>query len=76
MQINDFIQVSKPDHDSHFKLLPCLCGSDNVVYVQYQADETEFWRGQCFDCQRAGAGAAIKHDAQQIWNSMVREGLV
>lgn len=73
MQTNDVIQISKPDPDSHFKLLPCLCGSDNVAYVKYQANATELWRGQCFDCLCSGKGAVAKHDAQQIWNNMVRE---
>ena len=48
--LDDVIEIKKPDLDSHFKLLPCKCKSDNVAYVHYNGRGGAKWRVKCFDC--------------------------
>ena len=69
MMLDDVVQVIKPDPDSHFRLVPCKCGSDNVAYV-LGADEQ--WRAHCFDCGHTGAGDRVRHEAQVKWNKGVK----
>lgn len=73
MAIDDVIQIITPESDSHYMLLPCpVCGSDNVAYVQKNNDGTP-WHGRCFDCDYTGEGAAVRHDAQLMWNKKSKE---
>lgn len=65
MILDNAVQVIKPATDSHYRLVPCQCGSDNVAYVLGTDGR---WRAQCFDCGCSGAGAIVRHEAQQLWN--------
>ena len=68
MSMDDVIQIITPAPDSQFLLLSCpACQGDNVAYVQ-TANDGELWHGKCFDCGFAGEGAAVRHDAQLLWN--------
>lgn len=68
MSMDDVIQIIVPAPDSHFRLLRCPgCHGDNVAYVQ-TANDGEMWHGKCFDCDFTGEGAAVRHDAQLLWN--------
>ena len=72
MGMDDVIQIVTPAPDSQYRLLHCPdCKGDNVAYIQTAADG-ELWHGRCFDCGCTGEGAAIRHDAQRIWNKAVR----
>ena len=72
MGMDDVIQIVTPAPDSQYRLLHCPdCKGDNVAYIQTAADG-ELWHGKCFDCGCTGEGAAIRHDAQRIWNKAVR----
>lgn len=67
------VTVILPAPDSHFRLVPCGCGSENVVYEQYQMQDAYPWRVRCFDCGRmVDKGYAARHDAQVAWNREVR----
>lgn len=68
MRIDDAVQIIKPAPDSHYLLLPCKCGSDNVAYV---LGEDGRWRGYCFDCGHTGPGSIVRHEAQVNWNKGV-----
>lgn len=73
MSMDDVIQIIKPEPDSQFMLLQCPeCDGDNVAYIQ-TAGDGELWHGKCFDCGYTGDGAAIRHDAQLIWNKAVKD---
>lgn len=65
MRMDDAVKIVKPAPDSHYRLLPCQCGSDNVAYVLGVDDR---WHGQCFDCGRVGPESAVRHEAQGAWN--------
>lgn len=65
MILDNAVQVIKPATDSHYRLLHCKCGSDNVAYV-LGADGR--WRAQCFDCGHTSPGRMVRHEAQQLWN--------
>lgn len=65
MKMDDAVQVIKPAQDSHYRLVPCQCGSDNVAYVLGVDGR---WRVQCFDCGHTGAGDLTRHGAQVKWN--------
>lgn len=67
MRHDHVVDIKKPDSDSHYCLVPCKCGSDNVAYL-LGVDGN--WRGHCFDCGHTGEGAAVRHDAQQKWNEV------
>lgn len=67
--LTDAIAVVVPEPDSHYRLVPCKCSSDNVAYVQYVSGEEEKWRVCCFDCgQTVDIGTPVRHDAQTAWN--------
>lgn len=68
MSMDDVIQIITSAPDSQFLLLRCPeCQGDNVAYVQ-TADDGGMWHGKCFDCDCTGEGAAVRHDAQLLWN--------
>lgn len=72
MSMDDVIQIIKPAPDSQFLLLACPhCKGDNVAYVE-TANDGGLWHGKCFDCGCTGEGAAVRHDAQLLWNKGVR----
>ena len=73
MVMDDVIQIITPAPDSQFLLLRCPeCQGDNVAYVQVKTNDEELWHGKCFDCGFAGEGAAVRHDAQLLWNRKVK----
>ena len=73
MSMDDVIQIIPPAPDSQFVLLPCpVCQGDHVAYVQKKTNEEELWHGKCFDCGFEGQGAAVRHDAQMLWNKEKR----
>jgi predicted RNA-binding Zn-ribbon protein involved in translation (DUF1610 family) len=73
MSMDDVIQIIIPAPDSQFVLLPCpFCQGDHVAYVQKKTNEEELWHGKCFDCGFEGQGAAVRHDAQMLWNKEKR----
>ena len=75
MDMDNVLEIIKPEPDSQYRLRPCRCRSDNVAYVQYQYPDGPRWAVKCFDC-----GAAIicswprpRHDAQLAWNNWTKE---
>ena len=73
MSMDDVIQIIPPAPDSQYRLLSCpACQGDNVAYVQKKTNDEELWHGKCFDCGFEGQGAAVRHDAQLLWNKVVR----
>lgn len=75
MNMDDVIEIKKPDLDSQYKLLPCKkCKSDNVAYVHYNGKGGAKWRVECFDCGHAvDKGNKVRHDAQLNWNEAVKQ---
>ena len=69
MEMDNAVQVIKPVPDSHYRLVPCQCGSDNVAYVLCVDGR---WRVQCFDCGNIGPGDLTRHGAQVKWNKGVQ----
>lgn len=70
MVMDDVIEIKTAAPDSQYRLLPCRkCKGDNVAYV---LGVDGMWRGRCFDCGHTGEGAAVRHDAQLLWNKEVR----
>lgn len=60
------INTITPDPDSHYRLIPCGCGSDKIVYEQYSG---LLWRVRCPACgHTVDRGCAARHDAQVAWN--------
>lgn len=68
MEIHNAARIVIPDPDSQYRLLPCGCGSDQVVYV---AGSDEKWRAKCLDCGKETDTFAIRHDVQVVWNRRV-----
>lgn len=70
MKMDDAIEIVKPDPDSHYRLLPCGCGSDNVAYVAYDAAPGTLWGVQCFDCGHVfrSQEGMTRHGIQLEWN--------
>ena len=69
MLLDNAIEIKKPDPDSHFRLRPCKCSSDNVAYVLMNDGQ---WHAECFDCGRMGPAHSDRHEAQVTWNRAVR----
>lgn len=67
--VNDVIEIKVPAPDSHWRLLPCRCGSDNVAYEHYDGKGGAAWRCKCLACgHTVDKGNKVRHDAQQNWN--------
>ena len=77
MTIDGAVSITKPATDSHFRLIPCDCGSDNVAYVQQNDGR---WRVRCFECGHTTTShSTARHDVQMEWNhcsvrSQIRKG--
>ena len=65
MKMDDVMEIITPTTDSHYRLVPCKCGSDNVAYT-LGADGR--WRAHCFECGHTGPGDMVRHGAQVKWN--------
>jgi len=69
--MNDHIAFVTPTKAGDLALLPCpFCGSERVVYEQYQHSSGERWRVLCLDCM-AGVDpghAQMKVDVRDLWN--------
>ena len=79
---DDVIEITKPDPDSQYRLIPCKCGSSEVVYARcvspYCYDRPQkkppepsphdMWRVVCTDCGETTTLEPKKHDAQIRWN--------
>lgn len=70
--LDDVIEIKVPLQDSHWRLVPCNCGSDNTAYEHYNGRGGAKWRVKCFDCGRTvDKGHRVRHDAQLAWNEGV-----
>lgn len=67
---DDVVEIVKPDPDSQYRLIPCNCGSSEVVYAKYIAPTgSPLWRTVCMDCgAKVDTGRSTRHDAQLEWN--------
>ena len=71
---DDVIEIKKPEPDSHYRLVPCKCKSDNVAYVHYNRHGGDAWRVKCFNCgHTVDRGNRVRHDAQRNWNGEVSQ---
>lgn len=61
----------RPAPDSQFRLKPCVCGSEYVVYQPSTEDPRPFYRVMCLSCGRQTPWHLSQHDAQCAWNEMV-----
>lgn len=68
---NDVVEIEKPDPDSQYRLVPCLCGSHEVVYARYIGPGgPNLWRVVCTDCKKTvDLQGTVKHDVQVEWNN-------
>ena len=75
MMLDNVILIQKPEPDSHYRLRPCKCKSDNVAYEQYNGKGGAKWRVKCYDCGfSVDKGNRVQHDAQNNWNQEVADG--
>ena len=73
MILDDVIEIIIPDPDSQFRLIPCKCSSDNVVYEHYNGRGGAAWRVKCYGCGCVvDKGNMVRHDAQRNWNEAVK----
>lgn len=61
----------KPSPDSQFRLRPCKCGSEDVVYQSFQGMNGTCHRVKCNICGLRTFWRRCRHDVQVLWN---REG--
>lgn len=61
----------RPAPDSQFRLLPCDCGSEDVVYQSSSGMSGTTYRVKCLNCGRRTFWQLCRHDAQMIWNREV-----
>lgn len=71
MCFDDVLEMEKPDTHSQYRLVPCRCGSEEVVYLHCRDIFGNLhWKVRCMDCgAEAVAAYAVKHDAQVEWNT-------
>ena len=62
----------KPSPDSQFRLRPCKCGSENVVYQSYEGPAGMIYRVKCRSCGIRTFWRLCRHDAQVEWNRHMR----
>lgn len=58
----------RPAPDGQFRLKPCDCGSEDVVYQSFQGMSGTDYRVKCLNCGRRTFWRQCMHDAQMIWN--------
>lgn len=69
MNIDNAVQLIKPEADSQFRLVDCECGSDQVVYLQLRIRGQLVWVVRCMDCgKQTRPDTMVRHTAQQRWN--------
>ena len=61
----------RPAQDSQFRLLPCDCGSDDVVYQSSSGMSGTSYRVKCLNCGRRTPWHCFRHDAKVEWNAIV-----
>lgn len=68
---DDVVQIEKPEPDHHYRLIPCDCESQEVVYAQYiDTAGALMWRVVCIDCgATVDIHTNVKHQAQLAWNT-------
>lgn len=72
MEFVDVVEIIKPQPDTQYRLVPCRCGSGEVVYAKYLTGCGEKWRVVCTDCGKTvDKGTAIRHEAQVAWNNEI-----
>ena len=64
----------RPAPDSQFRLRPCVCGSEDVVYQCTARIGWDEYRVKCLNCGRRTILHPCKHDAQNAWCEMVMRG--
>ena len=76
MSFDDVLEMNKPDPQGQYRLKPCECGSEEVVYLHCRdIFGNLFWRVRCMDCGAETVSMfAVQHGAQLGWNS--RSGIV
>lgn len=62
----------KPSPDSQFRLRPCKCGSEDVVYESYQGPDSTIYRVKCRSCGIRTFWRLCRHDVQVEWNRHMR----
>lgn len=63
-----------PAPDSHYRLIPCGCGSGRVAYEQYGVGR--LWRVRCPACGRTvDRGCMARHEAQVAWNRRMKKAV-
>lgn len=62
----------RPGPDSQFRLLPCDCGSKDVVYQSCSSIRGTEYQVKCLTCGRRSQWMPCRHDAQGVWNEMAR----
>lgn len=73
---NDVVEIIKPDPDSQYRLVPCDCGSHEVVYARYIGPGgPQYWRVVCTDCKKTvDLQGTVRHDVQVEWNWRNKHG--
>lgn len=63
----------KPAPDSQFRLRPCKCGSEDVVYQSFQGMAGTAHRVKCRSCGIRTFWRLCRHDVQVVWNQEVSQ---
>lgn len=62
-------QIIQPDPDSHYRLIPCSCGSDQVAYARMVTIRGGVeWAAGCKTCGKTTRWWRVQHHAQIEWN--------
>lgn len=64
-------KIWRPEPDSQFRLRPCRCGSDDVVYKSSNTLGAVSHAVKCLACGTMTTWYLCKHDAQIMWNKRV-----
>lgn len=65
------VETIKPDTDSQFRLVPCLCGGE-PVYRHWFGAAGEYWKVECPKCGRHNCASTIRHEVQVDWNMAMK----
>lgn len=68
MVLDNVVSMTIPAPDSQYRLIPCACGSDQVVYLKIPGD---LWVVRCMDCGAETESRPARHDVQVLWNRRI-----
>lgn len=75
--MENVVNIVRPEKESELELKPCpFCGSNEIVYMQYEHTAGLRWQVFCCGCAASidPGYAQSMHVVKEMWNKRVKQG--